>query len=443
MIDSMPGALLRKCTLVAALIFAIAAPANAQEDEGGVTWEEAPAAPAEAAAAPDAESTFTEPVEADAQYADTDPSALTDFDPALRPYGRWRDDPTYGRVWIPNRDVVGPDFAPYVTSGHWALTADNQWIWVSDYPFGWVVFHYGRWVWIQNVGWAWIPGRQYAHAWVVWRVPEPGYYYVGWAPMPPDYIWVNGVAVGVGFGVYYSWVFCPSSHVFHHHVHSYIVHDHHHVHYIAGHTHRWRPPRGHPRYHGPPPQRAHVPAHAMPRTRTAANPKAVAASRPPNGGTAQRMRPTPTGRTLQNPRGGAAPGRTVRPVPRGSRSLGAGLTPARPRPSPSTSAPVRTAPPPAYAPPSRSAPPPNYGAPGRAMPAPGYAPPSRSAPPPRYSPPNRSAPPPRYTPPPSKSSPPPSRSAPPPRYSPPSRSGPPPTFRPSPPPSRGGGRGRR
>ena len=43
--------------------------------------------------------------------------------------------------------------------------------------------------------WAWIAGRRYANAWVVWRTPEPDYYYVGWAPMPPYWYWSGGVAV--------------------------------------------------------------------------------------------------------------------------------------------------------------------------------------------------------------------------------------------------------
>src|SRR5215472_8149386 len=58
-------------------------------------------------------------------YADTDPSALQDFHPALDPYGTWVDDPTYGTVWVPNRDVVGDDFEAYVTAGHWVYDDDD------------------------------------------------------------------------------------------------------------------------------------------------------------------------------------------------------------------------------------------------------------------------------------------------------------------------------
>jgi len=103
----------------------------------------------------------------------------------LDPYGNWVEDEKYGTVWVPNRDAVGEDFAPYVSAGHWALTEDGDWSWQSDYPFGGVVFHYGRWVWVPGTGWAWVAGRRYANAWVSWRVPTDNYAYVGWAPMPP------------------------------------------------------------------------------------------------------------------------------------------------------------------------------------------------------------------------------------------------------------------
>ncbi len=116
---------------------------------------------------------------------ETDPRAITDFRPTLDPYGTWVDDERYGTVWVPNRDAVGDDFAPYVSAGHWALTDDGDWIWQSDYPFGGVVFHYGRWVWVPGTGWAWVAGRRYANAWVTWRVSTDDYGYIGWAPMPP------------------------------------------------------------------------------------------------------------------------------------------------------------------------------------------------------------------------------------------------------------------
>src|SRR5262245_56205214 len=92
-------------------------------------------------------------------YQDNDPSALTDFRAPLEPYGTWVDDSTYGTVWQPSRTVVGADFVPYSTAGHWVY--DDDWVWVSDYEWGWAPFHYGRWVWIDGRGWIWIPGRVY------------------------------------------------------------------------------------------------------------------------------------------------------------------------------------------------------------------------------------------------------------------------------------------
>jgi hypothetical protein len=129
-------------------------------------------------------------------YSDTDPSALTDFRATLDPHGSWVDDPTYGTEWIPNQDEVGPDFAPYVSDGSWAY--DDDYLWVSNYEWGWVPFHYGRWAWTGGRGWGWIPGRQYAGAWVTWRTGPEGYGYVGWGPRAPAFGWRSGVAYGLG-----------------------------------------------------------------------------------------------------------------------------------------------------------------------------------------------------------------------------------------------------
>jgi hypothetical protein len=145
-------------------------------------------------------------------YADTDPSALTDFQPALDPYGTWTDDPTYGTVWTPNPDQVGSDFEPYASDGHWGY--DDDYVWVSDYSWGWATFHYGRWAWLQGRGWAWFPGRQYANAWVTWRVGDDASAYVGWAPAAPTWGWRDGVAGMLGFVSWEPFVFCPLGDVF-------------------------------------------------------------------------------------------------------------------------------------------------------------------------------------------------------------------------------------
>ncbi|MGC4089973.1 MAG: hypothetical protein QM756_19210 [Polyangiaceae bacterium] len=156
---------------------------------------------------------------------ETNPRALSEFRTQLDPYGTWRQHPTYGTVWIPSASVVGTGFSPYVSSGHWALDDDGNWIWVSDFSFGRVVFHYGRWAWIGGTGWAWVPGYRYAPAWVSWRVPTGSYAYVGWAPLGPSYLWFNGYAVSYWYGAYTPWVYCPSSYVFNRSVNHYVVRD--------------------------------------------------------------------------------------------------------------------------------------------------------------------------------------------------------------------------
>ena len=179
-----------------------------------VACEETPPAsyPANAADAADADDpAASASYDADA-YADDDPSAVTDFRSTLDPHGAWVDDPEYGTVWLPRADVVGADFTPYVTAGHW--TYEGDWIWVSDYEWGWAPFHYGRWVWIEGRGWAWIPGRVYRGAWVVWSVGDGGYAYLGWSPWPPLWIWRGGAAVRIGFAVYPRYVYCPHGDVF-------------------------------------------------------------------------------------------------------------------------------------------------------------------------------------------------------------------------------------
>ncbi|MGH7297668.1 MAG: DUF6600 domain-containing protein, partial [Polyangiaceae bacterium] len=144
-------------------------------------------------------------------YADDDPAALTDFHQTLAPYGTWTDDPTYGTIWTPSPTVVGQDFTPYVSAGHW--TYDDDYTWVSDYDWGWAPFHYGRWVYVDGRGWAWVPGRVYRGAWVGWGVDD-GWGYVGWYPLAPPFFWFGGVAVGYGFAVGPRWSYCPHGEIF-------------------------------------------------------------------------------------------------------------------------------------------------------------------------------------------------------------------------------------
>lgn len=259
-------------------------------------------APAPTPAAPPAPAAAPAPGSAQSQVEDTDPSALTTFRPALDPYGVWVNDPTYGTVWVPNRDVVGSDFAPYVSRGRWSLTADNDWIWVSDYPFGWAVFHYGRWVWTTSSGWAWIPGRTYANAWVVWRVPTAGYSYVGWAPMPPTWGWRGGYAFSLWYSPPLPYVFCPSAYLFDYHLHYHIVRDRHLMHQIAASTHVHpttyrRPAQPSIRTDGPAPRAARIAPSEAPR-----GPAMAAARVPERAVPATRMAPPAAATRLANER---------------------------------------------------------------------------------------------------------------------------------------------
>ncbi len=237
-------------TLLVLAAAATSRPALAQDADG--EWFDDSAAPAQAApqaapAGPDPQMPAygpqgqplqdgAAPPAPVANVPETDPRALTEFRPTLDPYGTWVEDEKYGTVWVPNRDAVGDDFAPYVSSGHWAMTDDNDWSWQSDYPFGDVVFHYGRWVWVPGTGWAWVAGRQYANAWVNWRVPTDDYGYIGWAPMPPAWGWYGGSAVSLWWYPPAPYVFCPSGYAFSYNVHSYIVHDRYVIHDVAAHT---------------------------------------------------------------------------------------------------------------------------------------------------------------------------------------------------------------
>ena len=98
----------------------------------------------------------------------------------LAPHGRWLYSSDYGWVWTPNQQVVGNDFVPYASNGHWVYS-DAGWMFESGYPWGWLAFHYGRWDYGQ-FGWIWIPGFVWGPAWVDWRY---GNGYVGWAPLLP------------------------------------------------------------------------------------------------------------------------------------------------------------------------------------------------------------------------------------------------------------------
>jgi hypothetical protein len=147
------------------------------------------------------------------QFEDTDPAALTEFRQVLAPYGTWEEDPRHGTVWFPARAIVGADFTPYATNGHW--TYNREYVWVSDYEWGWAPFHYGRWVFTGARGWAWIAGRKYAGAWVVWRTGEhEGRPYVAWGPSPASWLWHGTNAIRIEPNPAAAIVVCPTSELF-------------------------------------------------------------------------------------------------------------------------------------------------------------------------------------------------------------------------------------
>lgn len=104
-------------------------------------------------------------------------------------YGTWRDEPEYGRVWVPS--YVGAGWAPY-TDGRWLWDGDYGWTWVDAAPWGWAPYHYGRWVWAGSY-WGWAPGP-------LWAAPV-------YSPALVAFFGAPGFGVGIGVGVpYVSWV---------------------------------------------------------------------------------------------------------------------------------------------------------------------------------------------------------------------------------------------
>jgi hypothetical protein len=197
--------------------------AGCDKSSGG---DQAPAASASAgpsasaAATPSAapsgdQATATAPDQAGGgdDYADDDPSAITDFHTVLDSHGSWKEDPKFGTVWVPAPATVGANFVPYQTGGHWVYGDDYTW--VSDYDWGWAPFHYGRWTFIDGPGWSWIPGRVYSPAWVTWRTGAPGYGFVGWAPLAPAWGWRSGVVFQYGFPLVPRYSYVAVADVFH------------------------------------------------------------------------------------------------------------------------------------------------------------------------------------------------------------------------------------
>ncbi len=111
--------------------------------------------------------------------------ATAEFTEPLAAHGAWIEVRSYGRCWRPAG--VSVEWRPYCY-GHWVWT-DCGWYWASDEPWAWACYHYGWWGYEPEYGWFWVPGVEWAPAWVSWRV---GGGYIGWAPLPPHGLRIEG-----------------------------------------------------------------------------------------------------------------------------------------------------------------------------------------------------------------------------------------------------------
>ncbi len=122
------------------------------------------------------------------------------FYASLKPHGRWVRHSRYDWIWKPR---VAPGWRPY-TVGRWRHTKRYGWVWQSAEGFGTITFHYGWWGRDVAGDWFWVPGYVWSPAWVVWK---PGKTHVGWAPLPPEYVW--GKRIDVALSVSWSVRFDP------------------------------------------------------------------------------------------------------------------------------------------------------------------------------------------------------------------------------------------
>jgi len=158
---------------------------------------EAPPAPVAVAPAPPAPSPTPSPDNGSTPTADTTQPPVAQavnfdyFHDQLAPFGTWIQVAGYGPCWRPDAAIkLNPDFRPYYDNGQWVYT-DNGWFWQSDYTWGDIPFHYGNWIIDPTYGWLWVPGYTWGPAWVFWRQAEADGY-IGWAPLPPGAVFVNG-----------------------------------------------------------------------------------------------------------------------------------------------------------------------------------------------------------------------------------------------------------
>jgi hypothetical protein len=133
------------------------------------------------------------------------PAQVVNFDyfhDQLAPFGTWVQVAGYGWCWHPDAAInLNPDFRPYYDNGQWVYT-ENGWFWQSNYTWGDIPFHYGNWIIDPTYGWLWVPGYTWGPAWVFWRQAEADGC-IGWAPLPPGAVFVDGgwMFHGVRYGV--------------------------------------------------------------------------------------------------------------------------------------------------------------------------------------------------------------------------------------------------
>jgi hypothetical protein len=91
------------------------------------------------------------------QLAEAEPTADQE-QPELDRYGEWRDDPDYGRVWMPGYAYGGSDPFQY---GYWQQVGFG-WSWVDPYPWGPYTSYGGRWAYLHHLNrWCWTPPRHH------------------------------------------------------------------------------------------------------------------------------------------------------------------------------------------------------------------------------------------------------------------------------------------
>ena len=118
---------------------------------------------------------------------------------SLSEYGAWRDDSSYGHVWIPTSVPTG--WQPY-HNGHWGYIAPWGYTWIDDAPWGFAPFHYGRWVQVGSA-WGWVPVEPNVSVQVGFH---PVYSPAMVAFIGDPAALTVGAAVGVGVAASVGWV---------------------------------------------------------------------------------------------------------------------------------------------------------------------------------------------------------------------------------------------